>query len=148
MASQTLTLTSRTKETGQRRQCWECTRRRLVCDSTKPHCNKCRVSGTECPGYGERKPLKWLAPGKVKSRNRKSRYPLANKGSGNDTIVCTTNGKKDQSQIMHRQIGEEELDIAIPVIGLESETCAIVRAIDYCMSFPTPSGTSLCHINN
>ncbi|PLB53538.1 hypothetical protein P170DRAFT_508133 [Aspergillus steynii IBT 23096] len=55
---------------GERRQCWECRRRRLVCDSARPACNKCRAAGTECPGYSGNKPLKWITPGKVKSRNR------------------------------------------------------------------------------
>lgn len=40
------------------KQCWECMKRRLVCDFTRPSCKKCSKRGIECPGYG-RKPLKW-----------------------------------------------------------------------------------------
>ncbi|KAI9044813.1 Zn(II)2Cys6 transcription factor [Aspergillus affinis] len=64
------TATTTATPTGERRQCWECRRRRLVCDSARPACNKCRAAGTECPGYSGNKPLKWITPGKVKSRNR------------------------------------------------------------------------------
>ncbi|PSN72315.1 hypothetical protein BS50DRAFT_569829 [Corynespora cassiicola Philippines] len=53
-----------------KRQCWECLKRRLVCDHTLPHCKKCQKAGKECPGYDEQKPLQWVTPGKVTSRRR------------------------------------------------------------------------------
>jgi hypothetical protein len=53
------------------RQCWECLKRRLVCDHTLPHCKKCQKAGKDCPGYDEQKPLQWVQPGKVTSRRRK-----------------------------------------------------------------------------
>ncbi|KAI1431052.1 hypothetical protein GGR50DRAFT_112423 [Xylaria sp. CBS 124048] len=53
-----------------RKHCWECQRRRLVCDSVRPVCNRCRNNGIVCPGYGEKKPLRWLKPGRVTTRNR------------------------------------------------------------------------------
>lgn len=34
--------------------CFNCTRRRIVCDLTLPKCNKCAKKGIECPGYGIR----------------------------------------------------------------------------------------------
>ncbi|KAK4244933.1 hypothetical protein C7999DRAFT_16842 [Corynascus novoguineensis] len=49
------------------KQCWECRRRRLVCDVTHPECRKCQVRGVACPGYG-RKPVKWLKPQQVNSK--------------------------------------------------------------------------------
>ena len=52
------------------RQCWECLRRRLVCDHTIPHCKKCIKRGRECPGYDAQKPLQWVEPGKITSRKR------------------------------------------------------------------------------
>lgn len=51
-------------------QCIECLRRQLPCDATKPVCHRCRAAGIVCPGYGDAKPLVWLAPGKVRIRNR------------------------------------------------------------------------------
>lgn len=79
----------------QGRRCWECVRRRLVCDLKRPSCAKCSRSGVICPGYGENKPLTWLTPGKVRSkvpvRKRKvsplSRdgTQLANQHTGNST---------------------------------------------------------------
>ncbi|KAK4236604.1 hypothetical protein C8A03DRAFT_45407 [Achaetomium macrosporum] len=49
-------------------QCWECRRRRLVCDSTRPRCRKCQVRDVDCPGYDGKKPLKWLQPQQVNSK--------------------------------------------------------------------------------
>ncbi|KAF1915756.1 hypothetical protein BDU57DRAFT_586971 [Ampelomyces quisqualis] len=57
------------------RQCWECLKRRLVCDHTLPGCKKCQKAGKECPGYDEQKPLQWIQPGKVTSRRRKKDNP-------------------------------------------------------------------------
>ncbi|KAF2822970.1 hypothetical protein CC86DRAFT_356812 [Ophiobolus disseminans] len=57
------------------RQCWECLKRRLVCDHTLPHCKKCQKTGKDCPGYDEQKPLQWVQPGKVTSRRRKKDSP-------------------------------------------------------------------------
>lgn len=54
------------------RQCWECLKRRLVCDRTLPYCGKCQKLGKDCPGYKEQKPLQWVEPGKVTSRRRKN----------------------------------------------------------------------------
>ncbi|KAJ5151639.1 C6 zinc finger domain-containing protein [Penicillium capsulatum] len=54
-----------------KRHCWECRRRCLVCDFGRPACSRCVKARIECPGYGDSPPmkLKWLAPGKVKSRS-------------------------------------------------------------------------------
>lgn len=56
-----------------RRHCWECRRRCLVCDSTKPSCKRCSTSGTTCPGYSRVKParIRWVEPGRVTSRARR-----------------------------------------------------------------------------
>ncbi|CAI0653183.1 unnamed protein product [Colletotrichum noveboracense] len=64
---------SSSPEAPDRRRCWECLRRRLVCDATRPVCNKCRVAGIVCPGYDDKKPLTWLAPGKVTCRTRRKK---------------------------------------------------------------------------
>lgn len=55
------------------RQCWECQRRERVCDAAWPVCQRCRKDRIVCPGYKNTKPLTWLPPGKVTSRNRKQR---------------------------------------------------------------------------
>ncbi|KAI1349808.1 hypothetical protein F5Y01DRAFT_171121 [Xylaria sp. FL0043] len=54
-----------------RKHCWECQRRRLVCDSTRPVCSRCRTSGLVCPGYDEKQPLRWVKPGRVTARTRR-----------------------------------------------------------------------------
>lgn len=72
-ASPTLVGVSTKPSTKPDLQCWECQRRGWTCDAARPVCNKCRTAGIVCPGYGDSKPLIWLAPGKVTSRNRKQR---------------------------------------------------------------------------
>ncbi|KXJ85576.1 hypothetical protein Micbo1qcDRAFT_154093 [Microdochium bolleyi] len=56
-----------------KKQCWECQRRRIVCDSASPVCRKCETAGVVCPGFDDKKPLTWLAPGKVTARPRKKK---------------------------------------------------------------------------
>lgn len=55
-----------------KRHCWECLRRRLVCDGGQPFCRKCDGAGVVCPGYDDKKPLRWIANGTVSSRPRKN----------------------------------------------------------------------------
>ncbi|KAI4612842.1 hypothetical protein J4E80_006897 [Alternaria sp. BMP 0032] len=55
------------------RQCWECFKRRLVCDRTLPQCKKCTKAGKECPGYNDQKPLQWVEPGHVTIRPKKKK---------------------------------------------------------------------------
>jgi len=55
------------------RQCWECLKRRLVCDHTLPHCKKCLKAGRQCSGYDDAKPLQWVQTGMVTSRRRKKK---------------------------------------------------------------------------
>lgn len=62
-----------------RKHCWECLRRRLVCDSVRPVCDRCRTSGLVCPGYDEKQPLRWVQPGRVTARSR--RKPKAKAGA-------------------------------------------------------------------
>lgn len=57
------------------RQCWECVKRRLVCDFTLPRCKKCAKNGKECPGYGDQRPVQWVQVGKVTSRRRRKESP-------------------------------------------------------------------------
>jgi hypothetical protein len=66
------------------RQCWDCFKRRLVCDRTLPGCKKCTKAGKDCVGYDEQKPLQWVQPGKVTSRRRKKDGP---------PVVYTTSSK-------------------------------------------------------
>jgi hypothetical protein len=58
-----------------KRQCWDCLKRRLVCDFTLPHCNKCLKNGRQCSGYDDKKPLQWVETGHVLSRKRRKAPP-------------------------------------------------------------------------
>lgn len=52
--------------------CWECFKKRRVCDFSRPACRKCVSRGVICPGY-DQKPLKWLQPGQTRSKGRRAR---------------------------------------------------------------------------
>ncbi|KAI4661507.1 uncharacterized protein J4E88_010955 [Alternaria novae-zelandiae] len=64
---------ARTSDSIAARQCWECFKRRLVCDRTLPLCRKCTKTGKECPGYNDQKPLQWVEPGHVTIRPKKNK---------------------------------------------------------------------------
>lgn len=54
---------------GASKPCWECRRRRLLCDGTWPQCWRCTAAGIKCTGYEkDNRPLRWLQPGQVVSR--------------------------------------------------------------------------------
>ncbi|KAK3315603.1 fungal-specific transcription factor domain-containing protein [Apodospora peruviana] len=101
---------------GVNTQCWECRRRRIVCDSTQPICTKCRSAGIVCPGYQDKKPLTWLAPNKVLSRPRKRKVP---KVCGPERAAGSSGRTPSTSQEMG------------PARGLRSEVCDVVEAWMY-----------------
>ncbi|KAK1702971.1 hypothetical protein BDP67DRAFT_421082 [Colletotrichum lupini] len=43
-------------------QCWRCRKKRLRCDSSLPACRKCIIARTECPGYGDKRPIAFRDP--------------------------------------------------------------------------------------
>ncbi|KAI0018872.1 hypothetical protein F4780DRAFT_780918 [Xylariomycetidae sp. FL0641] len=53
-----------------KQHCWECLRRRLVCDGTRPACQRCRAAAIVCPGFEDRQPLRWVRPGQVSAAAR------------------------------------------------------------------------------
>lgn len=121
---------SQTLDDNARRQCWECQRRRVVCDSARPICGKCKSKGLVCPGYEDKKPLTWLAPGKVKMRTWKRKNPPNGKGNG------ATNGLKNDDTDSERASPQEQLVHIFPGHELRTETCDIVEATFYCKSYP------------
>ena len=64
---------ARTGDSVAARQCWECFKRRLVCDRVLPQCKKCTKTGKKCPGYNDQKPLQWVEPGHVTIRPKKKK---------------------------------------------------------------------------
>lgn len=135
-----------TKSTSQRRQCWECARRRLVCDNTRPSCTKCTKSGVECPGYGKSKPLKWLEPGQVLSQRGRRRTPENEKqhkeAETKSSSTLSDSGKQvedpikpfDPSLVSLARVNnayDAEVEL-IPRVNLIEETAEIVHSIHYC----------------
>ena len=132
-----------------KRQCWECLKRRLVCDYTQPSCKKCTNAGRECPGYDEKKPLKWLDPGKVtsksknKSRQRKQHPPPEDRSSAGATPASRTRGASSlitkysgsssaHSEVVARSDDVEELVDQIYALDWRDDTSDIVQAVYYC----------------
>ncbi|EQB45895.1 hypothetical protein CGLO_15154 [Colletotrichum gloeosporioides Cg-14] len=115
---------------GGRKQCWECQRRRVVCDAVRPVCGKCKATGVVCPGYEDKKPLTWLAPGKVKTRTWKRKKPAAKKESSK------TSSEQDSSPDSNKAVtraGSQMVHIFPPSPGMElrSEVCDIIEATSY-----------------
>ncbi|EFQ34907.1 hypothetical protein CGRA01v4_04170 [Colletotrichum graminicola] len=138
MSSTTLTVTGSalppsSPEASERQRCWECLRRRLVCDATKPICNKCRVAGIVCPGYDDKKPLTWLAPGRVTCRTRR-KPPNAEKESGPGKPVKAN--QKTLAKGMGRVLSEKEKEMFDGVeclfhSDLRTDVCDVYDAVQY-----------------
>ncbi|TDZ13784.1 hypothetical protein Cob_v013084 [Colletotrichum orbiculare MAFF 240422] len=113
-------------EVSERSRCWECLRRRLVCDSVKPICNKCRASGIVCPGYDDKKPLTWLAPGKVTCRTRRK-----GKGSAESAKPSLKRPPKGSRRALRP---EDDIFQGVECIfhaPLRSDVCDVYDAVQY-----------------
>ncbi|KAI3572926.1 hypothetical protein IWW34DRAFT_810955 [Fusarium oxysporum f. sp. albedinis] len=90
--------------------CWECSRRRLVCDLGTPKCRKCRVRGVDCPGY-QHKPLQWMRPGQTRSKGAQSAKTLGISGppAPSDEVIanCTLLGQETPTRVQKRKASED-----------------------------------------
>ncbi|GFF85215.1 hypothetical protein IFM47457_06738 [Aspergillus lentulus] len=117
---------------NRRRQCWECHRRRLVCDFSLPGCRKCYTAGVECPGYDDKKPLKWVTTGEVTSRPRKK-------------TVQQSTAKQHASE--DRSDSQDEVwSLSVPRDRLVTESGAIVEAAYYFNTCILPEYTCLLRL--
>lgn len=109
----------------QKRHCWECRRRCLVCDSTQPGCKRCAASNFDCPGYGDVKPVKWkwLEPGRVKSRRKRPE-------KGDPSKVPKV--PQDVWDFATDMLEDEGMSISR--IELTTDLCALSQAVGYCTS--------------
>ncbi|OIW24740.1 hypothetical protein CONLIGDRAFT_685687 [Coniochaeta ligniaria NRRL 30616] len=117
--------------------CWECRRRRLVCDCTRPVCNKCKTTGVVCPGYEDKKPLTWLAPGRVLYRPRKprgrppaSQKAVVKKGKNVPSSSESNTGPSSQEVTTLQSVA------ALPHAQLRTDMCDLVEAAMYCKTGP------------
>ncbi|KAK8034575.1 C6 zinc finger domain protein [Apiospora rasikravindrae] len=131
-----------------RRYCWECQRRRLECDSTRPVCNKCRQAGVVCPGYEDKKPLRWLAPGKVTSRNRKRKTPVIKEKKKDEDSAVSLQAQIDAAleRAVHMS-AELYKGSLIPVVHLRDDVSEAVQSACYCKSNPFLELTTPPYIN-
>lgn len=149
------------------RQCWECLRRRWVCDAARPVCNKCRAAGIVCPGYNDQKPLTWLAPGRVTSRTRRQQNSRPSKTAGTKKAAVGNGGdakpgpqrKAEQKPVMENEEAADDSSRALVPAGsangtetvaleaspkvtgglrLRTDTSDVVEAVQYCKSICPP----------
>jgi len=59
----------------EQKPCWECSKRRRVCDFARPACQKMSLQSAECPGY-DKKPLKCYIPARQDPRASEPRTSL------------------------------------------------------------------------
>lgn len=122
-----------------KRHCWECLRRRLVCDFQQPGCKRCAASKVECPGYGETPPMrvKWLAPGKVTSRQRKgtSNHQQHCRDSSTSTSIPATSSEisRKSSGFSSPDSSDETQHEEIPRLHLKTDYHALIDSVEYCM---------------
>lgn len=119
--------------------CWECQRRRLVCDSKKPICGRCEKSGVACPGYGDKKPLRWLAPGNVAFNRRRKRLVVPV-----DSHFLPVKVPKSQRKPPKKKEKEEPVTTLViyPELKLQPMIEKVVQAVEYCMSVPFHPSTT------
>ncbi|UNI17046.1 hypothetical protein JDV02_003424 [Purpureocillium takamizusanense] len=103
-----------------RKSCWECLKRRLVCDFTRPRCTKCSARGVSCPGY-DHKPLKWIVPGQTRSKRR---------GVRKDRLTSDQRRRQEEEEHEEGHI-EGQLVVVPPSIDLSSEITSLFDAIQY-----------------
>lgn len=119
-------------------QCWECQRRRLVCDSARPICHKCQAAGITCPGYDNKKPLTWLAPGKVVARNRRKKPKPGPKKASSEKRSPESNSPDEGNSLVIRagpnQPSEPVLFFAhsLTTTSLKTDLCDAMEAAIYC----------------
>jgi hypothetical protein len=124
------------------RRCWQCVRRRLVCDLRRPSCLKCEKNGHICPGYASTKPLVWLPPGKVKSKvPRHGTAPeedMASSGPpsigprqrhGRAHAIATAPPIRRQRAAQSLQRLVQSLDLSFQMRDIVADT---VRSVQYC----------------
>lgn len=118
--------------------CWECRRRRLVCDGAQPVCSKCRDAHIVCPGYADKKPLTWLAPGQVLCRGRRRKG--GRKGPGHSTKPTTSppsssNGSRDghhSDEVETIELIDRDAPAPPAPAELRPEVCDVFEALLYC----------------
>ncbi|KAK4243356.1 hypothetical protein C7999DRAFT_18284, partial [Corynascus novoguineensis] len=143
-SSYTRATSESTPDVTERQQCWECRRRRLVCDGTQPVCTRCRAARIVCPGYADKKPLTWLAPGQVMSRTRRKKSPRPpnsrasqRKSSSNNrrtgkvsATLRDTATDSDSSRALQTESQEPQAELVRPV-ELRPEVVDVFEALMY-----------------
>lgn len=135
-----MTSLARTKMAGAATgQCWECLKRRLVCDLTRPKCRKCHENGTECSGYGK-KPLKWMQPGQTRSKGARSKTRLSAAPSKNARTQAAADAgsnepSMDQKNRVDGRSRARSLALVIsPSLKDKSNSNRLLQGIEYCLS--------------
>lgn len=76
-----------TKATKKERGCFQCSRRRIICDRTEPSCLKCNKKGIECSGLGRIRFAEGVAR---RGRFKDFKIPTADGNDDNKDLPTTT----------------------------------------------------------
>lgn len=158
----------RQKMEDKRRKCWDCRRRRLVCDLARPGCSKCQSAGRSCPGYGSNKPLKWMQPPEeINFRHAPRRqHELASSSGSTDgqesvfdsnapSTTSTTDspvpplaGQDERPHDICQGSTEQAILMSDPcALQIQHELAEILESVEYCTYPPCSLTYPLCLVS-
>lgn len=120
------------------KSCWQCSKRRLVCDLGKPGCKKCANHGVECPGY-ETKPLQWMQPGQTRSKGARKTERLrssrkaASQATKDEPTTLNTGRTTTECSLPPKCSDREEALIVYPMVTDKSTFGLLIQALNYRM---------------
>ncbi|CAI6042837.1 unnamed protein product [Clonostachys chloroleuca] len=118
------------------KSCWQCSKRRLVCDLGKPGCKKCANHGVECPGY-ETKPLQWMQPGQTRSKGARKTERLrssrkaASQATKDEPTTLNTGRTTTECSLPPKCSDREEALIVYPMVTDKSTFGLLIQALNY-----------------
>ncbi|KAJ5152016.1 hypothetical protein N7492_010311 [Penicillium capsulatum] len=121
---------------ARKRHCWECLRRRLVCDFEVPGCKRCAKSGVDCPGYGETPPMrvKWIGAGKPKTKAKAQQHKGASNSpkSGNAGPKSTSPEESHaESPVVNLNQSDDIQKLTLRGSNLKTDFHALIDSVEY-----------------
>lgn len=117
--------------------CWECRRRRLVCDSTRPACTRCVTTQVDCPGYGKTKPLRWRKPVQVSTYSKHRVMARRPKDGAKAGLMCCGGAAADPRQLAGTTPHLEPFFSQLK--PLKTEDIKAIQVMWYCKQSPVPT---------
>ncbi|KAF2628929.1 hypothetical protein BU25DRAFT_409426, partial [Macroventuria anomochaeta] len=129
--------------TKKERGCFQCSRRRIVCDKTEPSCLKCAKKGIDCSGLGRIRFAEGVAR---RGRFKDYKVPKAGGDDGCKELPTTTEFKALRWPGEQRAKKRRKVDTIEDVIGKERST-APLDALSQANAGPASSPPGLARTN-